>query len=162
MGQRGRIGLYTGSFDRVTIGHVVIMSRALAFVDRLSVAVGRNATKATMLSPDARQDLLKRVAEEELQTDKIKAASFSGLTIDFAKEHGVSVLVRGLRNSSDMDFEAGMAGMNHVMHSELETIFLLARPAHVFITATLVRQIYQMGGDISPFVPPCVLEALGR
>ena len=157
-----RVGLYTGSFDPVTIGHVDIMSRALVLVDRLIVAVGRNATKATMLSPDARRDLLQRVAEDELKTDKVEAALFNSLTVDFAKEHQVSILIRGLRDGSDMDFEASMAGMNHVMQNDIETVFLLARPAHAFITATLVRQVYQMGGDISPFVPKCVFETLSR
>ncbi len=153
-----RIGLYTGSFDPVTVGHVDIMRRALNLVDQLIVAVGRNSSKATMMMPDVRQKLIARVAVQELKTDKIEAALFNSLTVDFAKEQGVSVIIRGLRNGSDMDFEAGMAGMNRVMNEDIETIFLLARPEHSAISATLVRQIHQMGGDISPFVPKSVFE----
>ncbi len=157
-----RVGLYTGSFDPITLGHLDIMRRALLLVDKLIVAVGRNASKATMLSPDARQKMLETLAKDELKTDKIQADSFSGLTVDYAKQNGVNIIVRGLRDTSDMDFEAGMAGMNHAMNQDIETVFLLARPQHSFISSTLVRQVYQMGGDISPFVPASVQEALKK
>ena len=157
-----RIGLYTGSFDPVTLGHLDIMRRGLRLVDQLIVAVGRNASKATMMSPDARRTLIDQVAAQELKTDKIKAALFNGLTVDFAKEQNVSVIIRGLRNSLDMDFEAGMAGMNHVMNEDIETVFLFARPEHSAISGTLVRQIHQMGGDVTPFVPKSVLEFLKK
>ena len=155
-----RIGLYTGSFDPVTVGHVDIMSRALRMVDELIVGVGRNSTKATMLPPEARRDLIEKVAQQDLETDRIKAAFFSGLTVNFAAEQGVSVIIRGLRNSSDMDFESGMAGMNHMMNGDIETIFLLSRPEYSAISATLVRQVHQMGGDISGFVPKSIFESL--
>ena len=157
-----RIGLYTGSFDPVTLGHLDIMRRALRLVDQLIVAVGRNASKATMMSPDARHALIERVAVEDLKTDRIKAALFNSLTVDFAKERNVDVIIRGLRNSSDMDFEAGMAGMNHAMNGDIETVFLFAHPEHSAISATLVRQIHQMGGDITPFVPKSVLEFMKK
>ncbi len=155
-----RIGLYTGSFDPMTVGHMDIMSRALRLVDELIVGVGRNSTKATMMAPDVRRNLIERVAAQELKTNKIKAALFNGLTVDFAKKHGVSVIIRGLRNSSDMDFEAGMAGMNHMMNGDIETMFLLARPEYSAISATLVRQVHQMGGDISQFVPKSIFESM--
>ena len=157
-----RIGLYTGSFDPVTLGHLDIMRRGLRLVDQLIVAVGRNASKATMMSPDARRALIDLVAVQELKTDKIKGSLFNGLAVDFAKEQNVSVIIRGLRNSLDMDFEAGMAGMNHVMNGDIETVFLFARPEHSAISGTLVRQIHQMGGDITPFVPKSVLEFMKK
>ena len=157
-----RIGLYTGSFDPLTVGHMDIIARASHIVDELIVAVGRNASKATMLSPDVRADLLKKIIEEELDADNIKASSFSHLAVDFAKAHDVSVIIRGLRDSSDLNMEVGMAGMNFAMNPNIETIFLFAKPEHSFISSSLVRQIYQMDGDISQFVPKSVLNFLKK
>jgi pantetheine-phosphate adenylyltransferase len=151
-----KTGLYPGTFDPMTNGHVDIIRRALRVVDHLVIAIGVHATKAPMLSLDERFDLIERevspIAKE--MGGKVSTASFSGLVVDAADEFGASIIVRGLRGSVDYEYEEAMVGMNRTMNPKVETVFLAASPETGHISSTLVRQIAQMGGDISPFVPP--------
>ncbi|MGB3810302.1 MAG: pantetheine-phosphate adenylyltransferase [Parvibaculum sp.] len=150
-----RIGIYPGTFDPMTNGHLDIIRRALSLVDHLVVAMGINATKAPMLSFDERAALIEAEAGPVAKKlgAKITTAAFSGLVVDAADAHGANVIIRGLRSGIDYEYEVQMVGMNRTMNPGVETVFLAASPETQFISSTLVRQIASMGGDISPFVP---------
>ncbi len=150
-----RIGIYPGTFDPMTNGHIDIIRRALTLVDHLVVAIGINATKTPMLTFEERAALIEAEAGPVARKlgSKISTASFSGLVVDAADAHGANVIIRGLRGAVDYEYEVQMVGMNRVMNPKVETVFLTASPETQFISSTLVRQIAGMGGDISPFVP---------
>lgn len=155
-----RIGLYPGTFDPMTNGHLDIIRRGLKLVDHLIVAIGVNATKTPLLTLEERFELIEKEAgpiAKELGS-KISTASFSGLVVKAADEHGATVIIRGLRGAVDFEYETQMVGMNRVMNPHVETVFLAASPETQFISSTLVRQIAGMDGDISPFVPPHVKD----
>lgn len=155
-----RIGLYSGTFDPVTYGHIDIIRRAFRLVDHLVVGIGVNSSKKPMLSFEERAALIEAetrpLGEKMGVTLEVKA--FSGLVVDAAKEAGAGIIVRGLRGAVDFEYENQMVGMNSAMNPDVETVFLSATPEVSFISSTLVRQIASMGGDISKFVPPGVAE----
>lgn len=155
-----RVALFPGSFDPITNGHVDVIRAGLALADEVLVAIGQNPTKSPMLSVEQRQTLIEGLAEDLGGAGRVRATAFSGLLVDFARDHGAIILLRGLRDASDFAYEMQMAGMNATMAPELETVFIPARPANRHVTATLVRQIASMGGDVSPFVPKTVRDAL--
>jgi pantetheine-phosphate adenylyltransferase len=154
-------GLYPGSFDPPTNGHVDMLRSALAVVDRLVVAIGVHPGKTPLFSFDERVALIRELADEiEGAAGRIEVMSFDGLTIDAARDCGASVMIRGLRDGTDLDYEMQLAGMNGAMAPSIQTVFLPATPATRHITATLVRQIAKMGGDASAFVPTGVARKL--
>jgi pantetheine-phosphate adenylyltransferase len=158
-----RTALYPGTFDPLTNGHLDILESAFSLCERLVVAVGVHPSKEPMLSVDDRLELIESVAgplaaEAEVT---IEVCTFDNLVVDFARESGATLLIRGLRDGTDLDYEMQMAGMNGTMAPWLQTIFLPARPEVRHITATLVRQIAAMGGDIEPFVPSAVAARIG-
>ncbi|WP_343314205.1 pantetheine-phosphate adenylyltransferase [Brucella sp. BE17] len=156
------IAIYAGSFDPVTNGHMDVLKGALRLADRVIVAIGVHPGKKPLFSFDERAALIGESARAALDKDaaRVSVISFDNLVIDVARAHGASLMVRGLRDGTDLDYEMQMAGMNGVMAPELQTVFLPADPAVRTITATLVRQIASMGGDIKPFVPAAVAAAL--
>lgn len=157
-----RTALYPGSFDPLTNGHMDMLRAAFALCDRLVVAVGVHPAKAPMLPVNDRLALIEAVAGPMAQAAgvTIEVRTFGNLLVDFAREVGATLLVRGLRDGTDLDYEMQMAGMNSTLAPALQTVFLPASPAARHITATLVRQIAAMGGDIEAFVPPVVAERL--
>lgn len=157
-----RTAIYGGSFDPLTNGHLDVLKGALAIADKIFVAIGIHPGKAPLFSLDERVALIKDSAEAELPggTSRIEVVSFDNLIIDAARRHNASILIRGLRDGTDLDYEMQMAGMNETMAPDLQTVFLPASPSVRTITATLVRQIASMGGDIRPFVPAAVAAAL--
>ena len=130
--------------------------------DKVVVAIGVHPGKKPLFSFDERSDLIEQVCRETLGADasRVSVAAFDGLVVDAARTHGATLLVRGLRDGTDLDYEMQMAGMNETMAPDLQTVFLPASPAVRTITATLVRQIASMGGDITAFVPEQVAGAL--
>lgn len=150
-----RTGLYPGTFDPMTNGHLDIIRRALTLVDHLVVAIGINATKVPMLTFEERAALIEAEAGPIARKlgATISTASFSGLVVDAADAHGANVIIRGLRGAVDYEYEVQMVGMNRLMNPKVETVFLTASPETQFISSTLVRQIAGMGGDFSAFVP---------
>jgi pantetheine-phosphate adenylyltransferase len=157
-----RTALYTGTFDPVTNGHLDVVRHACRLVDRLVIAIGVHSSKAPIFSAEERADMLREVcgpmaAEEKAQ---LEVVSFKDLAIQVARRHGATILVRGLRDGTDLDYEMQMAAMNEAMAPEIQTVFFPASPAVRPITATLVRQIASMGGDVSGFVPALVAERL--
>ncbi|MCX5568791.1 pantetheine-phosphate adenylyltransferase [Kaistia nematophila] len=156
-----RVGLYPGSFDPPTNGHLDMLRAALAVVDRLVVAIGVHPGKTPLFSFDERVALIRELADQiEGGAGRIEVMSFDGLTIDAARDCGASVMIRGLRDGTDLDYEMQLAGMNDGMAADIQTVFLPATSATRHITATLVRQIAKMGGDVSAFVPAAVARKL--
>jgi pantetheine-phosphate adenylyltransferase len=157
-----RTALYPGSFDPITKGHLDVVRQAVRLADRLVMAIGIHPGKTPLLSPEERLELLIEtctpLAEEA--GCAIGCITFSDLVVNAARREGATLLIRGLRDRGDFDYEMQMAGMNSAMAPEVTTVFLPASPAARPITATLVRQIASMGGDISPFVPAPVVGYL--
>ncbi len=150
-----RIALYPGSFDPVTNGHLDIIRRAARLADKLVVAVGIHHGKAPLFPAEERIALLRQVIAEQAGA-AVEVVTFSGLVVDAMREAGAGILVRGLRDATDFDYEMQMAGMNAAMAPGIEIVFLPASVSHRHIAASLVRQIAAMGGDVSPFVPEIV------
>ncbi|HSH46678.1 MAG TPA: pantetheine-phosphate adenylyltransferase [Longimicrobiales bacterium] len=162
---RKATAIYPGSFDPITLGHEDIVRRMLTFCDQVIVAVAHKATQAKqgLFSIEERVDLIRQVFADEPQ---VEVASFTGLLVDFARERDVNLIVRGLRAVSDFEYEFQMALMNRDLHPTLETIFLAPDARYSYLSASLVREITSLGGDMSHFVSPAVqtalLEKLGR
>ena len=154
--------LYAGSFDPATYGHLDVIERASRLFDRLVVAVGVHHEKKGEFDAAEREAMLRElVASIASRTGgRIEVVAFSGLVVEAAREHGASVMVRGLRNASDLDVEVGMAGMNAELAPEIDTIYLGASPSVRHIASSLVKQIARLGGDVAAFVPPQVATKL--
>ena len=159
-----RVGFYPGSFDPVTNGHLDVVERACALVDELVVAVGTSATKTPMFGREQRLALLREVIEPigARAGTAIHVTEFSGLMVHAARQNNARLIIRGLRDTTDYNYEMQMVGMNAEMAPDLQTVFVPSSPQVRHISATLVRQIAGMGGDISAFVPSLVLKALGK
>ena len=159
-----RIGFYPGSFDPVTFGHIDIARRATKLVDRLVVAIGTHHDKQALLGAEERlglvADALGPVADETGAAFDV--TTFDTLTVSAAHDAGASVIIRGLRDAGDFDYEMQMAGMNANMVPEIVTVFLASSPETRYIAASFVRQIAAMGGDVTAFVPAKVAAALKR
>ncbi len=150
-----RIGFYAGSFDPVTFGHLDVIARSARVVDKLVIGIGTHGAKTALLNPQQRVDLVKLVSKPIAEHSglKISAVTFDGLTVAAAKTAGANVIIRGLRDSTDFDYEVQMAQMNGALAPEIETVFLAASPATRMISSSLVKQIAKMGGDTSLFLP---------
>lgn len=156
-----RTVLYSGSFDPVTNGHVDVLAQALDLADRVVVAIGVHPSKKPLFDFDERVAMIRESALL-LGADpaRVEVIAFSGLVIEAARKAGAAAIVRGLRDGTDLDYEMQMAGMNGAMAPEVRTLFLPASPGVRHITATLVRQIAAMGGDVASFVPAFVADRL--
>jgi pantetheine-phosphate adenylyltransferase len=159
-----RIALYAGSFDPVTNGHLDVVRQAARLADKLVLAIGIHPGKAPLFGPEDRLAMLQETCgplgkETGCQFDYV---TFADLVVAAAKRAGATLLIRGLRDGTDLDYEMQMAGMNGAMAPDVQTVFLPASPLVRPITATLVRQIAGMGGDVSAFVPAAVLARLKK
>jgi pantetheine-phosphate adenylyltransferase len=157
-----RIALYAGSFDPVTNGHLDVVRGAARLADRLVIAIGVHPSRAPLFSTEERVAMLKEVCAPIVAREKavLECITFDDLVVQAAKRVSATLLIRGLRDGSDLDYEMQMAGMNGAMAPDIQTVFLPASPLVRPITATLVRQIAGMGGDVSAFVPPEVAKRL--
>jgi pantetheine-phosphate adenylyltransferase len=157
-----RTGIFPGSFDPVTNGHVDIVRQASMLLDRLVLAVGAHPGKTPLFSAEDRVAMLQETCASGARTAgcELRCITFSELVVATAKREGATILIRGLRGVVDFDYEIEMAGMNGAMAPDVQTVFLPASPPVRPITATLVRQIASMGGDVSFFVPPAVVSRL--
>jgi pantetheine-phosphate adenylyltransferase len=158
-GAKPRIGVYPGTFDPVTNGHLDIVSRAARLIDKLVVGVAMNPGKGPLFALEERVELVR--AEMDVIASRngtsIEVEPFDTLLVEFARRAGASVIIRGLRAVSDFDIEFQMAGMNYRLDPGIETVFLMASERHQFISSRFVKEVAMLGGDISSFVPPLTL-----
>jgi len=157
-----RIALYPGSFDPVTNGHLDVVRQAVGLCDRLVIAIGVHPGKAPLFSVEERLAMVREVFEPVAASAgcEFDCTTFDDLTVTAAKRAKATILIRGLRDGTDLDYEMQIAGMNETMAPQVRTVFLPASPTVRPITATLVRQIAGMGGDVSSFVPKAVAKRL--
>jgi pantetheine-phosphate adenylyltransferase len=152
-----RIAIYAGSFDPITRGHEDLIHRSLEFVDTLVVALAVNSSKAPLFSVEERVELIRASVGDD---EHIQVRSFGGLLVDFAREVGASLLIRGLRAVSDFEYEYQMALMNRHLSPKLETVFMVPSLDTTYISASLVREVARFGGDVDDLVHPAVADAL--
>lgn len=152
-----RIAIYAGSFDPITRGHEDLIMRSLAFVDRLIVAVARNAAKTPLFTEDERVNLIRAAVGSDKRVD---VRSFDGLLVDFARAVDANLLIRGLRAVSDFEYEYQMALMNRHLAPALETVFMVPSLDTTYISASMVREVARFGGDVTELVHPSVAAAL--
>jgi pantetheine-phosphate adenylyltransferase len=153
-----RTALYAGSFDPITNGHLDVVRQAARLADRLVLAIGIHPGKTPLFTADERLAMLREVCGPVAKASgaELACVTFDDLVVALAQREGATILIRGLRDATDFDYEMQMAGMNATMAPSVQTVFLPASPAVRPITATLVRQIGKMGGDITPFVPAAI------
>ncbi|HEX6260061.1 MAG TPA: pantetheine-phosphate adenylyltransferase [Woeseiaceae bacterium] len=149
--------MYPGTFDPITLGHEDLVRRASRLFDKVVVAIAANPGKEPMFSLEERVALARSVLKD---FDGVEVTGYDGLTVNFAKEHGLRVIVRGLRAISDFEYEFQLANMNRHLTDEVETAFLTPTETYTYISSSLVREIAALGGDISEFVSPAIREAL--
>ena len=155
-----RVGLYAGTFDPVTNGHLDVIGRATRLLDRLVIGVAINTGKGPLFTLEQRVELVRAEAMPIAARSgaRIEVLPFEGLVVEVARKVGAGMILRGLRSVTDFDYEYQMAGMNRRLDDGIETVFLLASETNQFIASRLVKEIARLGGDISSFVPPRVLE----
>ena len=154
-----RIAMYPGTFDPITNGHHDLVRRAASIFDRVFVAIAANPNKTAMFPLEARVDLAAQVLHD---IPNVEVVGYSQLTVEFARKHNVSVVIRGLRAVSDFEFEFQLANMNRHLAREIETVFLTPQEQFTFISSTLVREIAVLGGDVAEFVHPIVEAELKK
>ncbi|RCL01647.1 MAG: pantetheine-phosphate adenylyltransferase [Candidatus Tokpelaia sp. JSC085] len=159
-----RIAIYAGSFDPPTNGHVDVLRRSFKLADKIIIAIGLRPDRMPLFPIQERLILVRSAMREVFghQADSLEVITFNNLLIEKARETGASLLIRGLRDSMDLDYEMQLAGMNSTLAPDIQTVFLPASTAVRAITATLVRQIATMGGDVSFFVPKTITDALKK
>ena len=159
-----KIGIYPGSFDPITLGHLDIIQRSIHVVDKLIVAVSNNKSKKHMISVDDRLDLIKKSIlslPNDIQS-KIEIEKFDNLLVHYVKSKNASLIIRGLRAVSDFEYEFLMTGMNRSIDKDIETIFLMSAEKYHFISSRFIKEIHSLGGDISQSVPKPVLDFLSK
>ncbi|MBF0569875.1 MAG: pantetheine-phosphate adenylyltransferase [Candidatus Omnitrophica bacterium] len=153
----GKVAIYPGSFDPVTYGHLDVMQRAARIFDKVIIAVADNASKKYLFTPQERLDMVKEASKG---MRGIKVVFFGGLVTEFARKNRTNVLVRGLRMTSDFEYEFQMALTNRRLAEDIETIFLMPSERFSFLSSTLLREVAKLDADISSFVPKCVERRL--
>ena len=159
-----KIGIYPGSFDPITLGHLDIIQRSLHVVDKLIIAVSNNKSKNHMISIDDRLDLIKKsisTLPNDIQS-KIEIEKFDNLLVHYVKSKNASLIIRGLRAVSDFEYEFLMTGMNRTIDIDIETIFLMSAEKYHFISSRFIKEIHSLGGDISQSVPKPVLDFFSK
>ena len=151
------IAIYPGSFDPITKGHIDILRKAAKIFDKVIIAVSVNSAKKTMFSIEERKEMIKQSLTD---IDNIEVDSFTGLTVQYAKEKGANTIIRGLRTVSDFEYEMQMAQMNNKLYDDIETIFLVTKIEYSFVSSRMIKEISKLGGDIDKYITPIVKKYL--
>ena len=154
-----KVALYAGSFDPITNGHADLIRRSLSFVDRLVVGVAVNVAKQPLFSADERMALIRAAVEDD---PRVEVRAFRGLVVDFAKEIGVSVVLRGLRAVADFEYEYQMAMTNRELARDVDTVFIMPNEQYAYVSSRLIKEVYAGGGELRRFLPDRVHESLAR
>ena len=150
--------LYSGSFDPLTMGHMDIITRAAKLYDELVIGVGVNPSKASMFTLEEREDMIREIFRD---FDNVRVDHFSGLLADYVNKNGFNVVVRGLRSTTDFDYEIQMAQMNdRLFNDTVETVFLMTDPQYSYISSSVVKEVFTLGGDINGLVPDEILKRM--
>ncbi len=152
-----RIAVYPGSFDPITYGHINIVERALRIFDKVIVAVATNYQKKALFSPEERVEMIKEALKEH---PNVAVESFEGLLIEYMRRKGARVIIRGLRATSDFEYEYHMASMNKSLYPEVDTIFMVTAKDFFFISSRTIKEVASLGGSVEEFVPPNVARKL--
>jgi len=152
-----RIGIYPGSFDPVTFGHIDIIMRSAKLVDKLIIGVLKNSAKSPLYTTEERVEFLKEITKD---IKNVEIESYQGLLVDFADEKKANVLVRGLRAITDFEYELQLAQTNHKLNPRVDTVFLTTSVEYAYLSSSTVREIASYGGDISQFVPECIVKTI--
>ncbi|MBQ6730355.1 MAG: pantetheine-phosphate adenylyltransferase [Bacilli bacterium] len=153
-----KVAIYPGSFDPITNGHLEVLKRALNIFDRVIMLVAINPEKKSRFSVEERVAMIK----ESVDSNRVEVDSYNGLTVKYAKEHGATHLIRGLRAVTDFEYEFSLASANDYIDSSIDTVFLMSKAEKSFINSSMIIQMYQKGIDISSLVPPAVLKRLDK
>ena len=151
--------LTPGTFDPITSGHLDVITRAAQIFDEVIVAVAASPKKHPLFTLEERTDLVRKATAH---LDNVSVVPFTGLLVDFARDLGAGVVVKGLRAITDFEYEFQMTAINYQLSEDLETIFIMSPPRYMYLSSSVVREIASLGGDIEPFVPACAKEALER
>lgn len=149
--------IYPGSFDPITNGHLDILDRALKVFAEVVVVVAGTGAKSPLFTPDERVELIREVTKGR---KGVRVDRWPGLIMDYAKQHETHAVVRGLRAASDFEYEFMMASMNKQIHQDVETVFMMTASNLYFVSSTMIKELFHYGGDVSPYVPPAVIERL--
>lgn len=152
-----RIAVYPGSFDPVTLGHLDVIKRAAKIADVLIIGVLNNSEKHALFTAEERVELIERATKG---IENVRVESFRGLTIDFARKRNASLLVRGLRAVTDFEYELQIAQTNHKLHQEIDTIFFTTSVEYSYLSSSIVKEIASYGGDITKFLPECIVQTV--
>ena len=153
-----KIAVYPGSFDPITNGHLEILKRALNIFDRVIVLVAVNPNKESRFSADERKAMIK----EAINDSRVDVDSYTGLTVEYAKQHNATHLIRGLRAVTDFEYEFSLASANDFIDSSIDTVFLMSKAEKSFINSSMIMELYQSGVDVSSLVPPSVIKRLKK
>lgn len=151
-----KVAIYPGSFDPITNGHLEILKRALSIFDKVIVLVAVNPNKKSRFSPEDRVAMIKEAVDDK----RVEVDASTGLTVEYAKKHGASHLIRGLRAVTDFEYEFSLASANDFIDSSIDTVFLMSKAEKSFINSSMIMELHQSGVDVSDLVPPSVLKRL--
>lgn len=151
--------IYPGSFDPITNGHLDILDRALGIFSEVTIVVAGTGRKSPLFSPEERVELIREVVKDRTG---VKVDRCQGLIMEYARKHGISAVVRGLRAASDFEYEFMMASMNKQINSAVETVFMMTAQHLYFVSSTMIKELFNYGGDLTPYVHPAVLDRLGK